>query len=256
MKQQVPTRSFAVQQGGPVAKAALLLLTVFVLASTGCKHEPDVAPEDLTPVDTGNGGGPLPGEDTCDSDTVYFEQDILPLIVSNCAGEGCHDAITHENGVRLYDYAHIMQQIVPFQPDNSDLLTDGIWETGNDQMPPAPNAPLTPDQVDLIVTWIQQGAQNNSCVGGCDTSNVTFSGTIQPLMAAKCAGGSCHDANSPAANINLTGYPGAQAVANNGSLAGAVQHQYPYASMPPGQWLTQCEIDQILMWIADGAPNN
>lgn len=256
MKQEDPIRPVRARRNGPVVKAALLLLSAFVLVSTGCKHEPDVAPEDPVPVDTGNGGGPQPVVDPCDSDTVYFEQDILPLIVSNCAGEGCHDAITHEEGVRLYDYAHIMQQVVPFQPNNSDLLTDGIWETGNNQMPPDPNAPLTPEQVELIVTWIQQGAQNNSCVGGCDTSNVTFSGTIMPLMAAKCAGGSCHDASSPAANINLTGYPGAQAVANNGSLAGAVQHQDPYASMPPGQWLSQCEIDQILMWIADGAPNN
>jgi len=233
-----------------------LLCAVFLasLVTVGCKHEPVMPPE--VPVDDNGGGGPLPIGPPCNDDTVYFQQDILPLIVSNCAGQGCHDAITHEDGVRLYSYETIVQQVEPGDPGNSDLLERGILETGQDRMPPEPNAPLTQAQVDLIITWIQQGALNNSCAGGCDTTNVTFSGTIQPLVASKCAGGSCHDANSPAANINLTSYPGVQAIANNGSMAGAVQHQAPYASMPPGQWLTQCEIEQILIWIADGAPNN
>ncbi len=199
---------------------------------------------------------PLPISDPCDTDTVYFAQSVLPLIVSNCAGPGCHDAITHEEGVRLYDYAHIMEQVSPGNPNNSDLLTDGIWETGDNVMPPSPNTPLTPEQQELIVTWIQQGAQNNSCTGGCDTLNVTFSGTISPIVQNNCAGGSCHDASSPAANINLTTYAGVAQVANNGSLAGAIQHQSPYTSMPPGLWLTQCQIDQVLIWVQAGSPNN
>ncbi len=235
------------------------VLFVAVLCGTlllpSCQHEPPVAPE-VVVDDDGGGGGPLPISEPCDTDTVYFAQSILPLLVSNCAGPGCHDAISHESGVRLYDYSNIMQQVDPGDPNNSDLLTDGIWETGDNAMPPSPNPSLTPAQQDLIVTWIQQGATNNSCTGGCDTSNVTFSGTIAPLVQNNCAGGSCHDANAPTGNINLTTYAGVAQIANNGSLAGAIQHQAPYTSMPPGLWLTQCQIDQVLIWVQDGSPNN
>lgn len=236
-------------------KGLLALLLGGLILLPSCKHEPPVIPV-VVDDGGGGGGGPEPIVDPCDSDTVYFAQSILPLIVSNCAGTGCHDAITHEEGVRLYDYAHIMQQVSPGNPNNSDLLTDGIWQNGGDAMPPPPNPPLTQAQEDLIVTWIQQGAQNNSCTGGCDTSNVTFSGTISPIMQNNCAGGSCHDASSPAANINLTTYAGIAQIANNGSLAGTIQHQSPYVSMPPGLWLSQCQINQVLMWVQDGSPNN
>jgi Planctomycete cytochrome C len=223
-----------------------------------CRHEPLVEP-----ADEGNGGGadttgPAPYAQ-CDPDTIYFEQDILPLLISNCTGvgsgnAGCHNAENHESGVELWSYGTIMDEVTPGDPSDSDLLTDGIWETGNNQMPP--NGPLSQSNIDLIVTWIQQGAPNNSCVGGCDTTNVTYSGTIQPILQSNCSGSSCHDANDPAGNINLTNHAGAAAVANNGHLAGAIQHAYGYTAMPPNLWLSQCDIDKILIWVQDGAPNN
>jgi hypothetical protein len=235
-------------------KTLFALLVGGSLLLPACQHEPPVIPEVVD--NGGGGGGPLPISEPCDSDTVYFAQSILPLIVSNCAGTGCHDAITHESGVRLYDYAHIMQEVSPGNPNNSNLLTDGIWQTGDNAMPPPPNPALTTAQEALIVIWIQQGAQNNSCTGGCDTSNVTFSGTIAPMVQTNCAGGSCHDASSPAANLNLTTYAGVAQIANNGSLAGSIQHQSPYVSMPPGLWLSQCQINQVLIWVQAGSPNN
>lgn len=234
----------------------------FGMLFTSCRHEPDVVPDEPF-VFTDTGGvdttGPAPYIDPCDSDTVYFVQDVLPLIISNCTGigsgsAGCHNAAHHAEGVRLYDYAHIMQLVSPGHPSQSHLLTEGIWQNGEDQMPP--DGPMPDSLVQLIVTWIQQGAHNNSCVGGCDTNNVTYSGTIRPLFVSKCAGGSCHDAVSPAGSLDLTGYADAFSSANDGSLAGGILHQTDYTAMPPGQWLSQCEIDQVLIWIQDGAPNN
>lgn len=123
---------------------------VAVLSLGGCKHEPLAQPEDVGILDTGYNWVPPPDTTPpaviCDPDTVFFEQSVLPLLVSFCATEGCHDAISHEEGVRLYDYAHIMQQVQPGNPNNSDLMTDGIWENGNDQMPPASQPQLTSDR--------------------------------------------------------------------------------------------------------------
>lgn len=235
---------------------------VAVLSLGSCKHEPLVQPEE--------GGGVIdtntwvPPEDTipqvvCDPDTVYFEQAILPLIVSNCTGvgsgsAGCHNAAHHAEGVRLYDYTHIMQQVTPGNPNQSDLLTDGIWQNGNDQMPPS--GPMDPADIALIVTWIQQGAQNNSCVPTmCDTANVTYSATIAPTMSTFCTG--CHGGSSPDGNIDLTTYAGLVPLVNDGRLAGSIQHQSGFSAMPPvGSGLSDCRINQVLDWIQMGAPNN
>ncbi|HRH38903.1 MAG TPA: hypothetical protein PK760_11185 [Flavobacteriales bacterium] len=233
---------------------------MLVVAMAACRHEPPDAPQDQ-----GTGGGGYswtPPPDTmsagvvCDPDTVYFEQAVLPLLVNYCATAGCHDAITHEEGVRLYDYAHIMQQVTAGHPNQSDLMTDGIWETGNDQMPPSDQPQMTQAQINTITTWINQGAQNNSCVpSACDTTNVTFSGTIAPIMSTFCTG--CHGGSSPDGNINLTSHAGVVAVANDGRLMGSVRHQATFSSMPPvGGGLSACRIAQLQKWVNEGAQNN
>ncbi len=244
----------------PVRTTKLAAIITLLAAVVGCKHEP------LDPPITGtNGGGGyqwVPPPDTaaqgviCDPDSIYFEQAVLPLLVSYCATAGCHDAITHEEGVRLYDYAHIMQQVSAGHANQSDLLTDGIWETGNDRMPPSDQPQLTQAQINTIVTWINQGAQNNSCVPSvCDTMNVTFSGTIAPTLNTFCTG--CHGGSSPDGNLDLTTYNGVLPAVNNGSLAGSIQHQPSFATMPPmGGGLSDCRIRQVLKWIDQGAPNN
>lgn len=235
-------------------------LALFALAEA-CKHEPLIIPDDgIGSTETGYNWVPppdtMPPAVVCDSDSVFFEQTIGPMLASYCATEGCHDAITHEEGVRLYDYAHVMQLVTPGQPNQSDLMTDGIWENGNDQMPPSDEPQLTQDQIQLVVTWIQQGAQNNSCVpSACDTTNVTFSGTIVPTLSTFCTG--CHGGSSPDGGIDLTTYAGVVPTVNDGTLAGAIQHQNGFEAMPPvGSGLSDCRIQQVLDWIAQGAPNN
>ena len=232
---------------------ALFVLAIVLLVSIpGCKHEPLMPPID---ENAGGGGGPQPDPDPCDPDSIYFEQYILPLLVSNCAIPGSHDAITHEDGVRMYDYGNIMQEVDPFDPWGSKLV-EVITETDPDKlMPPPPIQSLTPAEIQLIVAWIQQGAPNNSCVGGCDTTNVTYSGTIAPWLQFKCNG--CHSGSAPQGGLDLTTWAAASTVALDGRMPGAIQHQSPYVSMPPaGGMLPQCDIDKVLIWIQDGAPNN
>ena len=62
-----------------------------------------------------------PSNVTCSPDTVYFQQTILPLITSNCAMSGCHDAISHKEGVILTDYAHIRAYSSTTNPAGSSL---------------------------------------------------------------------------------------------------------------------------------------
>jgi hypothetical protein len=127
-------------------------------------------------------------------------------------------------------------------------------ETDPDKiMPPPPTSPLSAAQINLIYTWIAQGAQNNAC-GDCDTSNVTYSGTIRPLVDQWCVG--CHGGIAPSDGIDLTSYSGLYNIAVNGSLIGSTHGQSGYSPMPQGGQLSDCEKDQLLIWVQDGAPNN
>ena len=246
----------------------LTFLALTCLIAASCKHEPFIVDNPVTPPDTtgndttvtdttGNGGGGGSTGIPCDPDTVYFQNDILPIIISNCAKPGCHDAQSAEDGVVLDSYENIMSSgdIEPGDPGDSELyekITEDDWD---DRMPPPGNTPLTTDQIDLIYTWIDQGAKNNYCGGGdCDTSNVTFSGTIFPVIQANCLG--CHSGSVLSGGVNLSNYDGVFNVVIDGRLYGAVNHLSGYTAMPLGGQLSDCEISQINFWINDGAPNN
>ncbi|MFM7218018.1 MAG: c-type cytochrome domain-containing protein, partial [Bacteroidota bacterium] len=214
---------------------------------TSCKNDPL---EFLPP--SGNGTG----ANSCDPDSAYFENDIAPLLNTNCAKSGCHDPITHAEGIRLNTYANVMNSgiIDPGNPGNSDLI-EVITETDPDKiMPPPPAQPLTSSQIALLNQWISQGARNNSCTGGCDTTNVTFSQSIAPLLQNKCNG--CHGTSNPGGGVILTSYANVLTVAQNGKLLSSVEHTSAFPMPKNGNKLPQCEIDMIRIWIDAGAPNN
>jgi hypothetical protein len=123
-------------------------------------------------------------------------------------------------------------------------------------MPPSPRIPLTQNQIDMIAKWINQGAFNNYCVeANCDTVNVTFAGTIWPIIQNTCLG--CHSGSSPGGNISLGNYDQVVVIANNGKLMGSVTHASGYKPMPQnGNKLSDCNIKQLQIWINNGTPNN
>jgi hypothetical protein len=236
--------------------AGIWFMLIIFLSIASCKHEP-VLVEPTPTDDSGNNNGTPWSTVPCDSDTVYFQNSILPLFVSYCARSGCHDVITHEEGLVLNSYSNIMSdlEIHPFNP-NDGKLHEVLNTTDPDKiMPPPPNPPLDSSQINMIYTWINQGALNNSCSGNCDTLNVTYSGTIVPMMQSFCIG--CHNSVSPGGNILLNSYAGVQTVALNGKLFGSVNHSYGYYAMPKNSSkLPQCMIDEIRIWVNSGAPNN
>ncbi len=226
---------------------------VILLASLaiGCKHMP------LDPPGDGggnNGGGTV--LQPCDPDTVYFNQTILPLIVSSCAIPGCHDAASAEDGVVLNNYNNIMSTggVNPFNPNDSELYDVITNNDPDDRMPPVNEfPPLSPDEISLIRNWILQGANNNSCASACDTINVTYNFSIKPLIESKCQG--CHSGASPQGGIALTNYNQVSASALFGTMLPAVQHSGGAVPMPfNSAKLPDCEIDLIRIWIENGAP--
>ena len=192
---------------------------------------------------------------TCSSDTVYFVNDILPLINSNCAMSGCHDAVTRADGVQLTSYTTIMNYVRAGNASRSELYEVIVKTDPGDRMPPPPRAPLTATQIANIQKWINQGAKNNSCTSACDASVFTYSGAIKPMLDTKCVG--CHSASSPGGNINLSTYAAVRPLALNGKLYGSIAHQTGFSPMPKNSAkLSDCEITQVQRWIAAGSLNN
>lgn len=231
---------------------SVVLAALFMLVLYACRHE--ILNPGTAGGGTGGGGGnPLPVSN-CNPDTVYFANQVMPIISSNCTMSGCHDNITHADGVNLTTYTQIIKYVKPGNPGGSKLYTV-LNKSGGDRMPPPPKAALTAEQKALIQKWINQGAKNNSCIAACDTAVFTFSGAVKKIMDAKCAG--CHNPANLGGNIDLSTYNGVKAVALNGKLYGSVAQQSGYSPMPKNSTkLSDCEIRQIQKWITAGSLNN
>lgn len=230
---------------------AMMAFAISAGVLNSCRHEiPDMG---TGGGGTGGGGNPLPTSN-CSPDSVYFINQIMPIISSNCTMSGCHDNTTHADGVNLTTYTKIMQYVIPGNAANSKLYKV-IIKTNGDRMPPPPMPPLTSAQKALIQKWITQGARNNNCIGSCDTTVFTYSGAVKPIMDNKCTG--CHNPSNLGGNIDVSTYSAVRVVALNGKLYGSVAHQTGYSPMPKNSAkLSDCEIRQIQKWIAAGSLNN
>jgi len=95
---------------------------------------------------------------------------------------------------------------------------------------------------------------------GCDTTNVTFAGTVLPVIDANCK--TCHSGGFPQGNVRLEDYASISAAGKipegqYGSLYGSVNHSQGNSPMPKnGNKLPDCTIKQIKAWIDAGTPNN
>lgn len=223
----------------------LLLLAVYA-----CVHDP--FPPIAPPIEV-NPGTNYGGTD-CKYVGVCFESSVLPIFQSGCAKSGCHDANT-TNDYNLTTYETIMRKgIVPGNAAGSKLWNvTGL--SGEDLMPPPPNAMLTQAQRDSLAKWINEGAKNTTkCNCSCDTTRFAYAANIRPMMDGYCVG--CHSAASPGGNIVLTTYNDVKSVALNNKLVGSVTHAIGYSPMPKGGKLSECQIILIKKWAGAGAPNN
>ncbi|MCX6241225.1 MAG: hypothetical protein NTX43_05405 [Bacteroidetes bacterium] len=89
----------------------------------------------------------------------------------------------------------------------------------------------------------------------CDSSNVTYSGTISLIMTANC--NVCHSAAVASGGIITDNYNDLSGLATNGMLWGGVNWESGFGPMPKGgSKLSSCDLGKIKKWINLGAPNN
>lgn len=89
----------------------------------------------------------------------------------------------------------------------------------------------------------------------CDTTGVTFSGTIQPLMQSYCAVPTCHVTVGGNGMGDLSDHAGVMLKVDDGSFADRL---FVQRDMPPAgnTQLRACDLEKIQVWLNAGAPNN
>ncbi len=222
-------------------KLLVFLFLLNGLVFVGCEHQPikkgDLKSKDTVAVIVTN----------CDPDSVYFENTILPIIISNCNGTGCHNAIDHADGVTLATYSNIKNYIIAGNATGSKLYKN--MTISSKIMPPS--GMLSQTTLDLIKKWINQGGKNNSCKNGCDTTKFTYSSDISKIINNNCLG--CHNTGT----TKIGTYNELMIQVSNGKLLGTINHSQGFLPMPSvNVKLQSCEITKIKKWINSGAPNN
>jgi len=239
-------------------KKTVFILAAFLLIACfyACTHKPFPIPPTTTNTNTTQTITPTDSTQAGIDTSVCFQRDILPMLQSNCAISGCHDAATAHKGYIYTSYATIMAKgIVAGNYSASTTYT----EISIRKMPKSPVPAFDSTKLSLLRRWISNGSHDDTdCITICDTTKFTFAAAIMPILSNNCY--SCHatfSAASAGGGIILDTYAGVFTQAHNGKLLGDLQHDSGFHFMPlGGTQLPQCQITQVSKWIAAGAPNN
>lgn len=90
----------------------------------------------------------------------------------------------------------------------------------------------------------------------CDSTLVTYSGTIRPLLQSKCY--RCHSGATLSGGVDLGPYVNVKFYADEGSLFSVTSRDGNFPPMPPdaNERLDDCQLAQLKKWIREGAANN
>jgi hypothetical protein len=195
-----------------------------------CKHTPVPAPEKVVVAPR--------------NDSICFSDRVLPLFTSTCAQSGCHDNSTRQSNIDLSSYPHTISTI------SGNLLVQVIQDPSSHTTAGYPQ--LSSGEVQLLVNWVNEGMKNSVNCVPCDSSNVTFSGTVNPIIQNYCI--SCHSTTGTI----LATYNDVKVTVDNGKFLCTVeQTDITCQTMPQNlPKLSNCNINEIKKWIAAGAPNN
>jgi len=93
--------------------------------------------------------------------------------------------------------------------------------------------------------------------GGCDTTNVTFTNSVLPVMLQSCALAGCHNSATASNGYVLETYNGIKSCVDAGRFMGSIHHQSGFIEMPQNApQLNDCNLTKITIWVNAGAPNN
>ncbi len=226
------------------------------------------------------GGAPKPGE------PIDFTNHVLPILEDRCFS--CHQEPYDKNGrtiqpkagLALNTYELVMKGnldatvVTAGDVEDSYLHEVLTLDEDDDMFMPPKGGPLTPEQIDIIKRWIEEGAKPKAGGGGvADASGgISFHDHIFPILEERCL--DCHGEPyvkngrtiHPKAGLALDTYEAVLKGNLDGEIIDRGEHEEstlyvvitldPDDSelMPPkGDPLTEEEIELIKNWIDEGA---
>ncbi len=154
--------------GNKVSPAELDKLKKWI--SQGCVFDPKLA---MTSLITLAGGAAKPADaksaameaavrKPTGKETVSFANHIAPLLIANC--KGCHiDAPQLRGGLNMDSFARLLKggdngEIFQAGKPEESMLIKKLRGTSGERMPAGGRPALKPEQIQLVATWIQEGA--------------------------------------------------------------------------------------------------
>lgn len=166
----------------------------------------------------------------CDSVNVTYDATIKPILQTNCIG--CHSGSAPSGGINLTNDAN--NEVI-----KNRILCTVSGGSGCSAMPPGTK--LTNCQIAQIRKWSGGGTTPTPC----DSVNVTYQGTIIPILQANCYG--CHSGLTISAGIDLTDTTMVRNLRNK--ILCTIVKGAGCKPMPPSGSLTTCQIAQVRRWI-------
>ncbi|MHB8733711.1 MAG: PSD1 and planctomycete cytochrome C domain-containing protein [Terriglobales bacterium] len=160
---------------------------------------------------------------------VAFRTQIEPIFKTSCVQ--CHAGARGAGNLKLDDRRAALaggasgKAIVPGHGAQSLLVEKLLGLADGARMPMGMN-PLPKAQVDLIQTWIDQGADWPEDAPAPQATSTEFETVVQPLLAANCV--RCHGPEVQQNRLRLDSYAGVM----KGALSGAVVIPGKAASSP------------------------
>lgn len=112
----------------------------------------------------------------------------------------------------------------------------------------------------ILLTLFHLSCVNNNeldlyGVQECDTTNISWNSKISAILEKNCV--ICHNDQLSYNGVRTDNYNSVLVVVTNGRLFGVVNHLSGYPQMPKDRGkLPDCELEQINLWLNNGAPEN
>ncbi|MDI1312691.1 SUMF1/EgtB/PvdO family nonheme iron enzyme [Prosthecobacter sp.] len=202
---------------------------------------------------------------------VDFNKQIKPLLEGACTH--CHGEKEDKGDFRMHTLEDMKKGnengpgLTPGDLKKSAIYTTLLLASDEDMaMPPKKEGMLEKSQIEVIKTWIEQGAEWPAGVVLEQTPRIKFEKHIQPILEENCV--SCHNAEKAKGDWVITTKKEAFSTGENApniipfDLKSAIYHSTTLAAddddlMPPkksGGPLSKENINYLKLWIEQGAP--
>jgi formylglycine-generating enzyme required for sulfatase activity len=205
------------------------------------------------------------------AEKIDFNTQIKPLLEGACTH--CHGVKEDKGDFRMHTLEDMKKGnengpgLTPGDVKKSSIYTTLLLASDEDTaMPPKKEGVLEKSQIEVIKTWIEQGAEWPAGVVLEQTPRIKFEKHIQPILEENCV--SCHNAEKAKGDWIITTKKEAFSTGENApnilpfDLKSAIYHATSLAAddddlMPPkksGGPLSKADVNYLKLWIQQGAP--